>query len=152
MKQVTRLSMVFGAALCALAASPSMAGEGADLPPAGPRMEQRRPMPMGAHGLAHGLNLSEEQQDKVFAIMHAQAPQRREQEKAARKAQEALRALVDSDKFDDAKAAALAQAEGKAVAALALLRARTDAQVQALLTPEQRKQPRFDGPRREPRQ
>ena len=92
------------------------------------------------HMSLHRLKLSEAQQDKLFAIMHAQAPQRREHDKAIRKAHEALRELGRADKFDDAKAGALARDLGQAVAAEALLRARTEAQVLAVLTPEQREQ------------
>jgi protein CpxP len=98
-----------------------------------------------------GVVLDEAQQDKVFAIVHAQEPQMREQEKAARHAHEALRAMVTSGQFDEAKASALAQAGAKAMAATALQRARTDAQINALLTPEQRRQANDHGPRREPR-
>jgi Spy/CpxP family protein refolding chaperone len=96
-------------------------------------------MPFGRMPL-HGLKLSEAQQDKLFAIMHAQAPERREHEKAIRKAHEALRELGRADKFDDAKAAALARDLGQAVAAEALLHAHTEAQALAVLTPEQRDQ------------
>lgn len=88
----------------------------------------------------HGLKLTEAQQDKLFAIMHAQAPQRREHEKAIRKAHEALRELGRADRFDDAKAGALARDLGQAVAAEALQEARAEAQVLAVLTPEQREQ------------
>lgn len=96
-------------------------------------------MPFGPMPL-HRLKLSEAQQDKLFAIMHAQAPQRREHEKTIRKAHEALRELSHADKFDDAQAGSLSRDLGQAVAADALLRARTEAQVLAVLTPEQREQ------------
>jgi Spy/CpxP family protein refolding chaperone len=98
------------------------------------------PGPDMPFGRMHGLKLTEAQQDKLFAIMHAQAPQRREHEKAIRKAHEALHELGHADKFDDAKAAALARDLGQAVAAEALLQARTEAQALAVLTPEQREQ------------
>ena len=88
----------------------------------------------------HGLKLSEAQQDKLFALMHAQAPLRREQEKAVRKAHEALRELARADRFDEASAGARSRELGQAVAAEALLRARTEAQALAILTPEQRQQ------------
>ena len=87
-----------------------------------------------------GVTLTEAQKDKVFAIMHAQEPQQREQMKSVRKAHEALETMAASGQFDESKAAALAQDAGKAMAAAALLRARTEAQVMALLTPEQRQQ------------
>lgn len=95
------------------------------------------------------LQLTDVQQDKVFAIMHAAAPQRREHEKAIRKAHEALRDLGLADRFDDAKAAALARDLGQAIAAETLLQARTHAQLVAVLTPEQRerlRQRRARGP------
>jgi Spy/CpxP family protein refolding chaperone len=96
-------------------------------------------MPFGRMHM-HGLNLTDAQQDKLFAIMHAQAPERREHGKAIRKAHEAMRELGRADKFDDAKAAALSRDLGQAVAAEALLQARTEAQALAVLTPEQRDQ------------
>ncbi|MES2298535.1 MAG: periplasmic heavy metal sensor [Pseudomonadota bacterium] len=125
--------------LCAGARAQPMLGH--DMPPQGPPpMDHSGP---GGHGPGmpslHGLDLSEAQQDKVFAIMHAQQPQRRELEKSAHKAHEALHALAGSGQFDEAKAAALAQAAGQAMAALALQQARMEAQIAALLTPEQRK-------------
>jgi Spy/CpxP family protein refolding chaperone len=97
---------------------------------------------MGEHGMPflHGLQLSEAQQDRVFAILHAQAPAQRELEKKIRAAHEALRALGANGQFDEAKASAQAQSLGQAVAAEALLRERTHAQLFAVLTPEQREQ------------
>lgn len=94
--------------------------------------------PFGGMPPLHGLKLSEAQQDKLFAIMHAQAPQRREQDKAVRKASAQLRELARADRFDDAKAAAAARDLGQAITAESLLQARTEAQVLAVLTPEQR--------------
>ncbi|HEX8611118.1 MAG TPA: periplasmic heavy metal sensor [Telluria sp.] len=124
-------------------------GEGGTPPPA--------PM-MGAHGhhergpaFAHGVDLSDAQEDKVFAVMHAQEPKRREYTRTLHDSQEALRALGGAEQFDEAKASSLAQAAGNALAALALLDARTDAQVRAVLTPEQRKQSIENRPRRQPR-
>lgn len=94
------------------------------------------------HGpmMPHGVHLDEAQQDKVFAIVHAQEPQMREYEKAARHAHQALRAMATSGQFDDAKASALAQAGAQAMAGMALQQARADARINALLTPEQRRQ------------
>lgn len=134
----------------AVAAEPDRA------PPAGHMMREMGPHRHGpAPMFLHGVVLDEAQQDKVFAIVHAQQPQLREQAKAARQAHEALRAMATSGQFDDAKASALAQAAAKAMAATALQQARTDAQIYALLTPEQRSQaghaPHEGGPRREPR-
>jgi Spy/CpxP family protein refolding chaperone len=92
------------------------------------------------HGPFGGLQLSEAQQDKLFAIEHAAAPQRRQQDKAVRRAHDALRALRDSTQFDEARAGAAARELGQAIAAEALLEARVHAQVVAVLTPEQREQ------------
>lgn len=108
---------------------------------------QRGPGP-GFHGapgmglrppFLHGLELSEAQQDQVFAILHAEQPYLREQGKAAAKAHEALRALGSADKYDDAKAAALAQEGATAMANIALQHVRTEQKLLAVLTPEQRK-------------
>jgi protein CpxP len=105
----------------------------------------------GAPMFMHGVHLDEAQRDKVFAIMHAQEPMLREQAKAQRHAHEALRAMAVSGQFDEAKASALAQAAAKAMAAAELQRARSHAQIYALLTPEQRSQAAEGRPRREPR-
>lgn len=86
----------------------------------------------------HGIDLSEAQQDRLFAILHAEAPQLREQDKLERKAHEALRAMFEAGDFSEAKAASHTKALGQAVAARELLRVRTAGQVMALLTPEQR--------------
>ena len=91
------------------------------------------------HHFAH-LKLSEAQQDKLFAIEHAAAPQRRQQEKAVRQAHQALRTLRDAAQFDEARAGAAARELGQAIAAQALLEARLHAQTMAVLTPEQREQ------------
>lgn len=150
-------------------ALPLAAPDGADLPPPaacadqheahgargmGPGGERLRGIPpppgmppLGGPGMAggeppvlRGVDLSEAQQDKVFAILHAEAPYVREQLKAGGKAQEALHAMSAGGQFDDAKAAALAQAGAQAMANLALQHIRTDQKLLALLTPEQRKQ------------
>ena len=107
----------------------------------GPGPGPRGPGPhMGGPGLPflRGIDLSEAQEDRLFAIMHAQAPQLREQEKAERKALEALDTMRESGRVDDAKAAAQARALGQAIAAQELLRVRTAAQVMALLTQQQK--------------
>ena len=101
------------------------------------------PGPGGAQGLPpflHGIALSEAQQDKVFAATHAQAPLLREQQKIAFKAHEQLRQLAASSTYDDARAGALANTAGQAMAQISLLQARLEQQLLALLTPEQRQQ------------
>lgn len=95
----------------------------------------------------HGLELTEAQQDKVFAILHAEAPYLREQSKAAAKAREALRALAEADKYDDSKAAALAKEAATAEANIDLQHVRTQQKLLAVLTPEQRKKQADEKPR-----
>ena len=103
------------------------------------------PPPFGGPGMggrppfAHGVKLSEAQEDQVFAILHAEQPYLREQGKAAVKAHEALRALGHADKYDDAKAAALAREAATAMANITLQHVRTEQKLLAVLTPEQRK-------------
>lgn len=129
-------------------------GCGPGMPPSGAGHPDMGPPPglgaMGGHGLhqLRGLQLSDSQQDKVFALLHAQAPLLREQAKAADKAREALRALGRAATFDDVKATALAQASAQAMAAIALQQVRTEQKIYALLTPEQRQQLADDKPRR----
>lgn len=105
-------------------------GPGFGMPPGGP----------GGVPFLRGLDLSEAQDDRVFAILHAEVPQRRELEKAERRAHDALHALGGGDKLDEARAASAAQALGQAIAGQELLQLRTDAQLMALLTPQQRAQ------------
>jgi len=117
--------------------------------PGGPGMEMPgHEGPMGGPGMPpgpmapflHGLELSEAQQDKVFAILYAEMPYLRDQHKAAAKAHDALRELAGAAQYDDAKAAALAQAAAQANANIELQHVRTGQKLLALLTPEQRKQ------------
>lgn len=143
--------------LCALCGSALAQGtEGGMPPPPGPAMgpamgpghgEGRHPGPP----LLRGVVLDEAQDDKVFAILHALAPQRREQERSLHQSRDALRALARSGQFDENKAAALAKSAGAAVSALALLDARADARILAVMTPEQRRQAEEGRPRHQPR-
>jgi len=100
--------------------------------PPGSMFDDARPPPF-----LIDVTLTDDQQDKVFAIVHAATPALREQMKAGRKAREALHDLVKSAQFSDGAAASLAQAEGKADSQLALLRTRMEHDVYAVLTPDQ---------------
>jgi Spy/CpxP family protein refolding chaperone len=102
--------------------------------PVGP--DAGMPMPPMLRGLA----LTEEQQDKVFGILHAQAPAVRTAAKASRSAHDELSALAMSAQYDATKAKALADAEARANADLAMLRADGDHQIFMALTREQREQ------------
>lgn len=87
-----------------------------------------------------GLKLSESQRDKVFELMHAQAPALRDKAKTVHRTEEALRTLAASPDYSEAKARAQADALAKAISEMTLARARTDRQIVEWLTPEQRKQ------------
>lgn len=105
----------------------------------------------GRPSFFRGVELTDAQQDKIFAILHAEAPYLREQSKAEAKARTALHALAKADQYDDAKAASLAQAAATADANIALQHVRTRQKLLAVLTPEQRKQQAEDKPGRPPR-
>ncbi len=98
----------------------------------------------GMHGGKHmglrGLNLSEEQRDKIFTLMHEQAPVMREKAKVARNARSELRALSQAEQFDAERAKALTDAAAQAHAEMDLLRAQTRHALSQVLTPEQRQQ------------
>lgn len=111
------------------------------MPPHGERGPEFGPGSGAGPGMPPaGLQLSEAQQDKLFALHHAAEPARRERAKAVQRAQNALRELVDSGRFDDTRAVVLAQALGQALAAKELDQAREQAQFLAQLTPAQRDQ------------
>lgn len=92
---------------------------------------------MGPHYL-RGLNLSDAQRDKVFEIMHRQAPLMRDKAKAQHKAAEDLRLLTASPDYSEAKVRVLADAVGKAVFEMTLAQTKLDRQIFELLTAEQR--------------
>lgn len=87
-----------------------------------------------------GIDLTDEQEDKVFGILHAAAPAIREQSKALHKSHEALQEIAISPEYDDSRARALTDASAKAESELALQRIRIDHEIYSLLTPAQRAQ------------
>lgn len=103
------------------------------------------PGPFGTPPFLRGLNLSDAQNERVFTILHGQAPRRRALDLAERRADEALRAVAGAPEFDAAAASAAAKALGQAIADQELLRLQTRAMLKAVLTPEQRAQ--LDAPR-----
>ncbi|AYM77005.1 periplasmic heavy metal sensor [Janthinobacterium agaricidamnosum] len=109
-------------------------------PPSGFRHGPGGPGAPGLPPFLHGIDLSEAQQDKIFAATYAQAPLLREQEKIAFKAHEQLRALAASSAYDDAQASALANTAAQAMAKISLQHARLEQQLLAVLTPAQRQQ------------
>ncbi|WP_338761507.1 Spy/CpxP family protein refolding chaperone [Massilia sp. METH4] len=105
----------------------------------------------GAQPYLRGIELTEAQQDKIFAIVHGQVPYLREQARARDKADRALLALHGAGKYDDAAAVKLAQAAAQADANITLSHLRTEQKVLAVLTAEQRKQLDERGNGRAPR-
>jgi len=96
----------------------------------------------GEHGMMggaflRGLDLTEAQRDKVFAVMHANAPAMREQGKILRATREELAKLALSTDYDDAKAKALTERSAQAMSTMAQLRARSTNEIFRVLTPEQ---------------
>lgn len=85
------------------------------------------------------LNLSDAQHDKIFKIMHDQAPALRDKAKEASKANYELHALMFSDKYDEARIRTLSETSAQAMASMAQMRAASLNQIYQTLTPEQRK-------------
>jgi Spy/CpxP family protein refolding chaperone len=96
--------------------------------------------PSGMHGGGPlgGIELDDAQQDKLFALDHEQRPQLRTLHRQADKSRRELAELGRSGQYSDARARPLADSLAHAEAELALMRARFDSKVFALLTPEQR--------------
>jgi protein CpxP len=86
----------------------------------------------------HGLDLTQTQKDQLFALIHEQAPILREQQKQRHALHQALRETSQAQAFDDAKAQEIASGLANLEREQVLMRARTQAKVFALLTPEQR--------------
>ncbi|HVL57831.1 MAG TPA: Spy/CpxP family protein refolding chaperone, partial [Burkholderiaceae bacterium] len=87
--------------------------------------------------LLRGLDLSEEQRDRIFEILHAQAPQVRAKGKELRQARQELQRLALSTEFDEARVKAASDRTARAIADIAQLRTAAANQVYRLLTPEQ---------------
>ena len=134
------LSIAVSLLLLSACSMPLLALAQQESAPDGPLARTMPGPPPGLPPFLHGIDLSEAQQDKVFAATYAQAPLLREQEKIAFKAHAQLRELAGSSAYDDAKAGALASTAAQAMAKISLLHARLEQQLLAVLTPEQRKQ------------
>jgi Spy/CpxP family protein refolding chaperone len=109
-------------------------------PPPGPGNMLEGPLPP----YLHGLTLTDDQQDRIFDLLHGQAPTARQLLRSLQKSRSQLRELGLSDKYDETAVRALADAQSKAEGDLAMLHARTDHEILVLLTPEQRKQMAMD--------
>ncbi len=131
------------ASSCALGLGPIAANEAFAQGGPGPMGEgmMHEGMHRGAGPMMHmmrELDLTEAQRDQIFKIQYDQMPAMREQMKQVRKARDELRQLALADKFDEARARQLADTQGKAMSALALMHMQTMRRVRDILTPEQR--------------
>ena len=85
------------------------------------------------------LDLTEQQQNMLFKLMHDNSRTIFETEKVARKTMKELQQLLRSERFDATKAKFLAEAHGKALAELAYLHTAFQAQIWTALSDEQRR-------------
>jgi len=85
-----------------------------------------------------GLQLTEDQQDKIFAIEHNAEPALRDSIKSLHKAREGLRGASTSDTYNESEVKAMTEAAGRAMSQMSLLRIRSEHEIYALLTPAQR--------------
>jgi len=84
------------------------------------------------------LDLTEEQQDKVFELMHKQKPAMRDKMKEMREGRKAIREAVMSDTYDAKQVNQLADKQGRMVAEMIKMRTSNFNQIYTLLTPEQK--------------
>lgn len=93
----------------------------------------------GRHGdgFLRGLDLSDQQRDRIFEIRHAAAPKMREQAKVLRDTRGEFARLALSSGYDEAKVKALADRNAQAISEMAQLRARSMNEIYQVLTPEQ---------------
>ncbi len=86
-----------------------------------------------------GLALNEEQRDRIFEILHQQAPQARKHAKAVRAAHEALREADLVVNYDEARVRSLTEALAKAEATQQQGRLATAHRLYAVLDADQRR-------------
>lgn len=85
------------------------------------------------------LGLTDAQQDKIIALVHPQLPAIWKMEKQRRKLLEELHKLASVEKFDESKANEIAEKLANTEKKSAYNHAKTDSQIFAMLTPQQRK-------------
>ena len=101
---------------------------------------QAGPHAFGQPHFLRGIALTSEQEDKIFALNHAEVPKVREQMKQRHALHEELRELSQAPQFDESKAKSIADKLANLEKEGVLNRARTENKVLAVLTPEQREQ------------
>jgi protein CpxP len=92
------------------------------------------------HGALRGLDLTDQQRDKIFDIMYAQVPALRDKMKALRTQRQQLRDASLTTHYDAKRVRELADAEAKTMAEVQVMHAESTNKIFALLTPEQQKQ------------
>ena len=85
------------------------------------------------------IHLTEQQQDKLFELRHAQEPALRSQFKELHSAHAQLRTLAMADNYDEARAKQIVARVAQASSEIELIHVRMQHAAFALLTPEQRK-------------
>ena len=85
-----------------------------------------------------GLQLSTAQEDQIFALTYPQIPTTRDQHKQHMQLMDELRTATQADKFDETKVQQLADKIANLEKEKIVTRARNDAKIFAILTPEQR--------------
>jgi Spy/CpxP family protein refolding chaperone len=96
---------------------------------------------LGPHGhmgrLMRKLDLTQEQRDKVFGILHAQMPAAREEARELRAGREALNQAAMSGSYDPEQVRRLADAQAKTLSDLLVMQTETFSKVYEVFTPEQ---------------
>ncbi|CAK0766380.1 conserved hypothetical protein [Gammaproteobacteria bacterium] len=110
------------------------------LPFSGGMMPDFPPMLLDQPPLLSGLNLTEEQQDKLFELVHFILPSLRVKAKIARKAMTDLRKLITSDHYEASNGQVLIQTYAQALASIVVMWADKEAKTRDLLTSEQKRQ------------
>jgi len=89
--------------------------------------------------MAHNLNLTDSQEEKLSKLMDRQKPRLRDNQKLINTHQKQLFELVTNPTFDEAKAEQQTQAIGKAMASNMMIRAETAHQLYQSLDKDQQK-------------
>jgi Spy/CpxP family protein refolding chaperone len=90
--------------------------------------------------MADKLNLNKEQREKVWKIVDSQRSAAREKMYSMMESRKALREASRGKDFDAKKIRSLADAQGKTIADLMVMKAETMHQIRGVLTPEQQAQ------------
>lgn len=88
----------------------------------------------------HGIELTSDQEDKVFALTHAEVPKIRDRMKTKHQLKQELMILVQTNEFNEPKAKELAEKLADIEKEDALGKARTDHRILNVLNAEQRAQ------------